>query len=579
MKDLTQGNKTNRNIPIQQYYVRKLVVYFFVPLLFIFIIGLCMVYHQINIEKKNQLLIAQNTIVETLDREISSFASIFAHFNIVNNKENLQLVTEYGNNQLNANAYIELMDNFNTLLAIDRQIVSLDYFMENHQRISLDQVQLSLSDEVFESAWYTNALENKNIVNVDIISNEYYTSPERVTANNLLLFILGANGMNAQAQVEVVTMGVKSDAIDLIESSVSWTNGIQTYLLDEDGEVLVSSTNQYDDVIEEMSCEEGLYGNITYSVTTIEKTQWKLISISEGNFIEELYWEIMGFIIISIMFLVLMAYILADSLSTDIIKPIQILTDNFRVKNGRIEKGAIQEHKILEVSELQEKYDSMLLQIQGLMTENINQERERHKQELKSLQSQINPHFLSNALGSIRFMAQLAKVDGIKKMTESLINMLNVSFRDIQSFHSLEMEMTLVYSYVEIMLISRANSFEIEYEIEKDCLVYPVPKLIVQPFIENAITHAFDQSEDIGLIKLRVNLEGNIVVFEIWDNGQGMTAQQIEELKYRRPDTGKSIGLANINTRLKLYYGEEYSIHIESEIGEYTVIQFKVPIS
>lgn len=217
------------------------------------------------------------------------------------------------------------------------------------------------------------------------------------------------------------------------------------------------------------------------------------------------------------------------------------------------------------------------------MEENQAQQEKKHEAEIRALQSQINPHFLVNSLSSIRFMAQVAKFEGIRRMAEALIKILSTSFRSNAGFYSLREELEVLDSFVYLMKIRYSDGFEIAYQVEEACLGYRIPRLILQPIVENSIVHGFSEMVDeIGRINLTAEAVDGQVCITVEDNGKGMTQAEIDQLLsgegVQREDH-TSIGVINVMTRLKLNYGEQCKMKISSELGRYTKTSVCIPVS
>ena len=198
-------------------------------------------------------------------------------------------------------------------------------------------------------------------------------------------------------------------------------------------------------------------------------------------------------------------------------------------------------------------------------------------EELYALQLQINPHFLSNTLNTIRFMAQVAKYESIERMTEALIQIMDCTFRDYNSQHSVQEELSMLRAYLYIMKIRYAQSFEDHIVIGKGCQEYRIPKLILQPFVENAIIHGFECGGQEGRLDIVVSQHEKGIEIMIEDNGCGMNEDMLMKIKEGYETKPGRIGIYNVKKRLSLCYGERYSFWIESRQYQYTRIRFVIP--
>lgn len=232
-----------------------------------------------------------------------------------------------------------------------------------------------------------------------------------------------------------------------------------------------------------------------------------------------------------------------------------------------------------EIQQIQMQFNEMVCRIQNLVTVNQQNEYARHQEELKALQSQINPHFFSNTLNTIKFMAQVSKNEGIRQMTDALMQITDCSFRDFESTHTLEDEVHMLEAYLCIMKIRYAENFSVMIDIEEQCKGYRIPKLVLQPFIENALTHGLLDEMAEGRIKVGIHKAGKFIVIVIEDNGCGISNEILEQIKDGYETKAGRIGIANVLKRLPLYYGEDFVFLIESSLGVGTKVEIRIPVS
>ena len=572
--------KADKNLTIQRYYRKMFVKLVFLPLILIFFAGMYLVLRQIDHEQQDKLSIAGKSAADILEREMSDYARELAHFSRTNERVILRELTFYNkaSNNDKYKHYRELSDQFHMRLVMQPQIVSVDFLMEDGSSFAFENISIQPAKEWNTYQWYKTAESEPDIVHVSVIDKREFNRPQIIARENLLFFTLGFKDLGVGTTVKAGTIGVLSDGLELIKTSGEWTDNIELYLTDAHGRVLAGSSLAYENTAREISMSEYHGNKLHYAVQSIKRTKWKVIAVSDADVVDGKYQIILLLIAGSTCILFTVLYLFINRLLKNIINPITELSDimNREAENPQLKKREV--YGLYEIRMIKEKYNQMMEMIQRLIRDNIEKEKEKHEEEMKALELQINPHFLSNSLSSIRFMAMIARLEGIQIMTESLINILNVSFRDKGSFHTVEKELFSIQSYINIMLIRYVNNFDVEYDIDDTCLSCRIPKLIMQPFIENAITHGFEQKTDIGRIKITVKKRKGRFYISIWDNGKGIEESEIYSILRKYPDNGEKIGIANINKRLKLYYGENCSINIKSEAGFYTEIYFELPV-
>lgn len=199
---------------------------------------------------------------------------------------------------------------------------------------------------------------------------------------------------------------------------------------------------------------------------------------------------------------------------------------------------------------------------------------------LNALKSRINPHFLYNTLGCIRNVAKQKQAYDIAEMTSALTDLFRYSIKD-GDFSTVSEEIDIVTQYMIIMQYRFNGKFKLQIEIEDAVFHMTIPKMIIQPLVENAITHGLETSEDKGMITIKGHQFDNYMILSVSDNGKGVSAQKLKLLKDNLNSSGKvlpnSIGLVNVNERIKLYHGDGYGLEINiSDAGGFCV-DIKLP--
>ena len=177
------------------------------------------------------------------------------------------------------------------------------------------------------------------------------------------------------------------------------------------------------------------------------------------------------------------------------------------------------------------------------------------------MQAQLNPHFLYNTLDTIKWVTKVNHIPEVSTMVASLANILRASISE-NEFCALSKELELVDNYCQIQQIRFDNKFDIKIDVPADLKNAIVPKLILQPIVENAIIHGLDEADD-GLIIINAErTENDALIISVQDNGKGIDAAAIESLNdiENKPPKGH-LGLKNVITILRLYYGSEYGVY------------------
>lgn len=247
-----------------------------------------------------------------------------------------------------------------------------------------------------------------------------------------------------------------------------------------------------------------------------------------------------------------------------------------QVDEGNLEVELVSAEKD-EIGDLTRGFNQMLSRIRQLIQE-VYESRIRQKQyEMTALRAQINPHFLYNSLSLINWKALEIGSDDISKATLALSRYYRTSLNKGKNMMSVREEIDNVRSYLQIQEMFHDYSFEVKMDIAEDILDYRTLNLILQPLAENAIAHGIDRrrGSDPGVITITGRRDGGCVVLSVADNGVGMEQEKAQTILTEK---SSGYGVRNVNSRIRLEYGEAYGLSIESEPGKGTKVIVRIPV-
>lgn len=225
-----------------------------------------------------------------------------------------------------------------------------------------------------------------------------------------------------------------------------------------------------------------------------------------------------------------------------------------------------------EIAVLTSSFNNMTEEIGVLVKDITEKEKNLHIMETRLLQEQINPHFLYNTLDTIVWLAEDNQNKEVVSMVTSLSDFFRSTLSSGRDFISVKEEENHIESYLKIQQFRYQDIMDYEIEIAEDILSYEIPKLLLQPLVENALYHGVKNKRGKSTIRVTGSRNGDELIFKVIDNGRGMIIEELEQLRENIKKTSderstKSFGLANVNQRIKHYYGEEYGLFVESEVG------------
>lgn len=239
-----------------------------------------------------------------------------------------------------------------------------------------------------------------------------------------------------------------------------------------------------------------------------------------------------------------------------------------------------------EMGELGTQINKMLERIKQLMNDNLNREMLAKNSEIRALQNQINAHFIYNVLESIKMMAEIDEEYAISDAVTSLGKLLRYSMKWVSGNVLVEQELEYIKNYMTLINLRFDYEIYLSLNIPELILKQEIPKMSLQPIVENAICHGIEQMAEDTNIYIKGLLEGDDCVIEITDAGKGMTEDEVKRLKQKiageidsNGGSGNGIGLKNVQDRIHIAFGEKYGIEIASMIGCYTKIRVRIPIT
>ncbi len=234
-----------------------------------------------------------------------------------------------------------------------------------------------------------------------------------------------------------------------------------------------------------------------------------------------------------------------------------------------------------EIAALSQEFNEMAGNMQMLVDKVRDDEQKMRKADLRLLQEQINPHFLYNTLDTIVWLIECNEADQAVEMVVTLSNFFRIVLSKGKEFISIRMEEQHIRSYLQIQEARYSDIMDYDIAIDPELYLYRIPKLTLQPIVENALYHGIKYKRSHGTIRITGHRKGENIVFVVQDDGAGMDeaglAQLREDICKPCKETDRGFGLANVNERIRMYFGEEYGLTIDSVPGEGTSVTIVIP--
>ena len=433
-------------------------------------------------------------------------------------------------------------------------------------------------NRVKEAAWYRAARQRPGEVCVGVAEPGTLLSGKNRRGDLLLTAALQVEPGYGGSALEVACLYFETDAEEMLESYNSEAGAVRMALA-LDGAFLAGD-EALAPAVERFLGPEGVPGGgMDWGIATqVRNTGLTVVSLVDNRKLmagyERTLWLCAGAVAA-----MLGSYALFSVLFLRrIVLPVQHLNEGME----RLQQGDFT-HKLppeghLEMRQLLQRYNDTGDRMQALIEENRLREEQRYAEELKALQSEINPHFLLNTVNTIRFMADLARFDSIRDMAADLMEILRCMLRTPAERYTLADEAKILEAYIHIMEVRYSGSFSFRCAFSPESLACRLPKLLLQPLVENALLHGLEGCED-GEVSLSGRTEDGVLYLSVCDNGVGMGPERLAAC-LSGPGEGKagsSIGLANVQRRILLQYGAPYGLWVDSAPGRGTCISITLP--
>ena len=458
-------------------------------------------------------------------------------------------------------------------------------------------------------AFFNNGTQEKNPY-LDLESEKWYRDVQTNENNNILTsshvqhviygehpwVITMCEGIGNAGNNEnkgVIFIDLNYNAISELCDSNELGSGNYIFILDKNGEIVYHPKQQqiYNDLVTEnidavMNADENslIAGNSEewklYTISRSELTGWSVVSCTDVNDLLSSGRKAFFIFGSACLLVALLIIFISGQIAGTITKPILKLRDAMvKVQNGIFPEKDLAVTTGNEVGSLTESFNSMTHRIQNLMEQNIHEQEEKRRIEMKALQSQINPHFLYNTLDSIIWMAESRKNEEVVLMTSSLAKLLRQTVSNEEEKVTVHSEFEYARSYLTIQKMRYQDKLEYSLTLDPEAGRAMILKLALQPIIENAIYHGLKYKEDRGMLTITGIRERDDVVIEIRDDGVGMDEETLKHIfdEHKVNYRSNGIGVYNVQRRLRLFYGEPYGITYRSRKGSGTTARIRIP--
>jgi sensor histidine kinase YesM len=473
------------------------------------------------------------------------------------------------------------------------------YFYTTNNNIAYNSRIIGFADdEIIKEQWYQHIINAKG----ENVIRETYLTENRIPA-----FSIGRALGSAYKNKYVNVMTVEISESILYKFIAQQGSGNKIYLVDKANNIITTTEREYvgKKVSEVEGLQEVMEDKFTWSWSNIRRSEqvasvqtindrgavngWKVVVITSSSKLVKNINDIAIKGILVTVIIILIASSLIFLFSNQITRRLESLVRNMsEIREGQFGIFVDVDSKD-EVGNLAKSFKSMITRIDNLISEVYTAEMkasnlalEKKTAEIHALQSQINPHFLFNTMETIRMNLLIKKEFEIAKIVESYANLFRESCDWREDEILICQELEFVKYYLNIQAFRHKDKFTYSFDIDEELKDALILKFTLQPIVENAVYHGIEMKEGVGSLKISIKRVDSTVRVIVEDDGVGMTEEELNNLKERltlSDANGKrGVGVRNVDQRLKLFYGDEYGVNIESRKNIGTRVKLTLPV-
>lgn len=457
------------------------------------------------------------------------------------------------------------------------------YVSTGMSRISRDPFQ--------NERWYREASENpEEIQLISVVTGRNIVTNRSYSIDDVFSLAKAVQDPETGEVLGVILLDIRHD---IIQSSI---NGVTigekgfVFVMDQEDNIVYTPVNgivyrvnpKWVKAMEPMSVQiQG--GSYQIRSELSPYTGWRTVGVFSMDevmsSVNTIVYILFTCVIISLVLVVIVSFKFSRTLTNPIFKLKRLMK---QAESGDLTVRFNFQHND-EIGELGQSFNHMIARIDQLIQMVYVEQENKRTAEMKSLQEQIKPHFLYNTLDTISWMARDYDAEDIVRLVDALTNMFRIGLSHGKDIITVKEEITHVSNYLYIQKIRYKDKLNYVIHVDESLYAIEVPKLILQPLVENAIYHGVKAKRGGGTITITGVPEGENLVFTVQDDGAGMLQEKVEELNRRMSersvlDEKKSFDLFYIRERIQLCYGKGYGVHVESTLGEGTRVTITLPL-
>lgn len=469
----------------------------------------------------------------------------------------------------------------NTTLGTDPFLASVILVSKDGNILSNErELDMTVSGNMMGEPWYVAAVNSNSMPALTALRQQAFSMDRNTWVISVSQEITADDGSN----MGVLLLDIRYQVLEDYLSDLMLGEKGYAFILDtEDNVVYHRDPASFQDPLKRQELlaisrmddgYDGSRGILTHHYP-IPDTNWTLVGLSSLDGLGQMRRQLLETFVMA--GIVLFGIVLGGGvmMASRITNPISELEHAMQNLEQGLRRVPVDAQGCYEAESLARHYNQMLEQIESLMASIAEKERSQRIYEIKTLQSQINPHFLYNTLDTIVWMAEFNDSQKVIAITKSLAQFFRISLSQGAELIPLGAEIDHVAQYLFIQKQRYGDKLSYEFKTDTGLYDVPVPKIILQPLVENAVYHGIREQEGAGHILITAESREHTLILTVADNGVGfdVTAPKKDSVKLG------SVGFENVNQRIRLYYGEPYGVTVASEPGVGTTVTVTLPLA
>lgn len=554
--------------------------YIVASLLTLLVIGIILYFSIASIVQKEAIVNTENAVEQSgmyidlyIDR-LKAVSSLIA--------ESPQIVDYFSGKERHQSDKEKILSMIDTSISSDPFIESIVIVSKDGQIISNETgLTMSMSSNMMKEAWYVSAINNGNIPVLTSARMQNFSMDKDNWVISLSREIKNEQGKN----IGVLLIDVQYKVIEDYLANLDLGHSGFSFILNADHEVVYHEDPAYfqnemkRQELYQIALDPAAFDRKEQTLThmySLRNADWLFVGVSSQDELIAIKDKLLhifilfgfGFLVIATVSVVLFT----GRITTPFRKLEQAMQD---IENG-LSEIPIDHRGCYEAESLSRHFNGMIREIKKLMQEITDKEKDLRRSEIRTLHSQINPHFLYNTLDTIVWMAEFNDSEKVIEITKALAKFFRLSLSEGSELTTVQNELDHVRQYLFIQKERYGEQLVYKIDCDPSILQVKMPKIILQPIVENALYHGIRGLDREGVIEIGAQKAESQIVFTIKDNGNGFDVNELAQSNTNKTTKLGGVGIKNVDERIKLYYGQDYGVTMESTSNQGTTVRIVI---